>query len=181
MNSDRLIALLHRASAIEFGEFTLRGGEKTNFFIDAEKLVDHPEIFQTLVSEFTRKLKNVRIDIIVGVANGGIPFAQATAHTLSSTRGCEVPWIEAAKLPDGTFYIPRSSMNINLGYAFVLDDVGTTGSGVRATLDALFARQGSPTGVGYFIKRGNITSANVNGVKKLITLNEEPLENFLSE
>lgn len=177
LDDKAIVNILNQADAIQHGEFVLRGGEKTTFKIDAEKVAEKPDLLKAVAAAFAEKIQNCNFDTIIGVANGGIPFAEAVAQELSLLKGTTVHWCEAVKMPDKTFCVPQSSLTKD-AKVFILDDVGTTGSGIRATIQAAEETNSTVAGAGYIFKRGDIGSKDVSEYP-FFTLNEEPLENHL--
>jgi orotate phosphoribosyltransferase len=62
--------------AIEFGEFTLASGLKSQYYVDVKSAATHPEL---LVSIANAVAQSYDFDVVAGVAVGGIPLAVATA------------------------------------------------------------------------------------------------------
>jgi orotate phosphoribosyltransferase len=68
--------LLIRHKAIEFGEFTLASGKKSQYYIDVKSAVTNPDLL--LAIAFSIEQTHV-FDVVAGVAVGGVPLAVATA------------------------------------------------------------------------------------------------------
>jgi orotate phosphoribosyltransferase len=68
--------LLIRHKAIEFGEFTLASGKKSQYYIDVKSAVTNPDLLLAIASVIEQKHS---FDVVAGVAVGGVPIAVATA------------------------------------------------------------------------------------------------------
>ena len=68
--------LLIRHKAIEFGEFTLASGKKSQYYIDVKSAVTNPDLLLAVASAIEKKHP---FDVVAGVAVGGVPLAVATA------------------------------------------------------------------------------------------------------
>ena len=68
--------MLIRCKAIEFGEFTLASGMKSQYYIDIKSAITDPELLCTIASAIVQAHK---FDVVAGVAVGGVPLAVASA------------------------------------------------------------------------------------------------------
>jgi orotate phosphoribosyltransferase len=68
--------LLIRHKAIEFGEFTLASGKKSQYYIDVKSAVTNPDLLLAIASSIEQTHV---FDVVAGVAVGGVPLAVATA------------------------------------------------------------------------------------------------------
>ena len=66
--------VLHKA--IEFGEFTLASGVKSQYYVDIKSAITNPELLCTIASAIARTYE---FDVVAGVAVGGVPLAVASA------------------------------------------------------------------------------------------------------
>jgi len=190
MKAQRLLEIFEQADCIERGgPFTLHSGRETNVRINAERIFEHDRIAKELSICFAGRLKkaNINFDTIIGVANGGVPFAEALADAIRALgvykngKASKISWIEASKVrnKDGmySFHIPASSITLPGTRVLVLDDVGTTGKALRAAIRAAWDQHLDVAAAGCFIKRGRKMPAKILG-KPVITLNDEPLEDL---
>jgi orotate phosphoribosyltransferase len=64
--------LLLQYKAIEFGDFELSSGQKSNYYVDIKTALTHPELLNVI----SRKIISLRkFDMVAGVSIGGIPLA----------------------------------------------------------------------------------------------------------
>ena len=126
----RFTKFLLEAQALKFGEFTLKSGRKSPYFINAGAFNDGRKI-ATLGAFYAEKIAaeieagNLPndIDTIFGPAYKGIPLGVSTAIALTSDHGMEVGYTQ---LTDG--------MKVLL-----VDDVMTAGTAVREVIPKLKA------------------------------------------
>ncbi len=73
----KLILQLFDAKVIEFGEFTLRSGIQTPFYVDLRKVVSYPHILKEICLQLwdTISLANVRFDLLCGVPYAAVSYA----------------------------------------------------------------------------------------------------------
>ena len=68
-----LIGRLHEIGVLSRGEFILKSGKKSDFYIDMRKLVSHPSIIKKIVSLIYHTSNNIQC--IAGVPQGGVPYS----------------------------------------------------------------------------------------------------------
>ena len=76
MVTDTLRELLVRYKAIEFGEFTLASGAKSTYYIDVKFAVTQPDLLMAVALQVA---ESYVVDVIAGVAGGGVPLAVAVS------------------------------------------------------------------------------------------------------
>lgn len=64
--------ILIKYGAIEFGEFTLASGEKSNYYIDIKTASTNPRLLSAIGSSIAEKFE---FDVVAGVAVGAVPIA----------------------------------------------------------------------------------------------------------
>lgn len=72
---NRIADMLIKFRAVELGDFTLASGAKSPYYIDVKTAATNPEL---LVSIAAAIAEIPEVDIVAGVAIGGIPLAVAT-------------------------------------------------------------------------------------------------------
>lgn len=137
---------LLESKALQFGEFTLKSGRKSPYFINAGAFNDGARIArlgefyaQTIVDAIADGVLPAQIDTIFGPAYKGIPLAVATAIALNTHHGMNVGYTfdrkEAKDHGDGGIMVGtplRDGMRVLL-----VDDVMTAGTAVREVLPKL--------------------------------------------
>jgi orotate phosphoribosyltransferase len=123
--------LLIRYKAIEFGEFTLASGKKSQYYIDVKSAVTNPDLLWAIASVIE---KNHPFDVVAGVAVGGVPLAVATAMVAKKPYAI----IRAAEKSHGKKDVIIG--NVKNGNVLLVEDVTTSGGsaiyGIRALRDA---------------------------------------------
>jgi orotate phosphoribosyltransferase len=68
---------------IKFGDFTLKSGKKSWFYLDLRLLPSFPETFNLSIKCFKESLKHIKkIDALAGIAVGGIPFSSVLGNDM---------------------------------------------------------------------------------------------------
>jgi len=123
--------LLIRYKAIEFGEFTLASGKKSQYYIDVKSAVTNPDLLFAIASVIE---KNHPFDVVAGVAVGGVPLAVATAMVAKKPYAI----IRAAEKSHGKKDVIIG--NVKNRNVLLVEDVTTSGGsaiyGIRALRDA---------------------------------------------
>lgn len=74
-----LSAELYRIGAIRFGDFTLKDGRHSPFYLDLRVLVSHPTALARVARAMLRRADAIRYDRIAGIPYAGLPIAVAMA------------------------------------------------------------------------------------------------------
>lgn len=75
----RLIDDLAAIQALTFGEFRLKSGVLSPFYIDLRGIIAHPSILQALALRILDVLRPLRFDRIAGIPYAGLPIATAVS------------------------------------------------------------------------------------------------------
>jgi len=124
-----LSALLHRIGAVRFGDFTLKDGRRSPFYLDLRVLVSHPDALARVARAMLQRAGALSYDRIAGIPYAGLPIA--VAMSLISERPMvyarkEVKDYGTRKTIEGEFRAGER--------ALLVDDVITSGG---AKLEAL--------------------------------------------
>ena len=76
---ERLIAALKDCGAVKFGDFTLASGKKSKYYIDIKKASTDPGTLRIIAEQAAQKVSELDLDIVGGVALGGVPIATAVS------------------------------------------------------------------------------------------------------
>lgn len=74
-----LSELLHRIGAVRFGDFTLKDGRRSPFYLDLRVLVSHPAALARTARAMLRRTASLRYDRLAGLPYAGLPLAVAMA------------------------------------------------------------------------------------------------------
>ncbi|MBN2733438.1 MAG: orotate phosphoribosyltransferase [Methanomicrobiaceae archaeon] len=69
---NEIAEILIKYGAIEFGDFTLASGEKSNYYIDIKTASTNPRLLSVIGSSIAEKFD---FDVVAGVAVGAVPIA----------------------------------------------------------------------------------------------------------
>jgi len=77
-----LVRALLDIGAIQFGEFTLASGQKSNYYVDLRVLVSAPTLLALVAQQYARHVRRLKPDLIAGVPYAALPIATAVSlHT----------------------------------------------------------------------------------------------------
>src|SRR3954465_11783050 len=112
------------------GEFTLRSGRKSNYYLDKYRFVTQPDLLAALGALFAEHAKDV--DRIAGAELGGVPLAAAAA--MASGKPCV--FVRNQKKEYGTS--KQIEGELNAGEAvMVVEDILTTGGQGREAAQSI--------------------------------------------
>lgn len=120
---------LHRIGAVRFGDFVLKDGRHSPFYIDLRVLIAQPAVLRRVAQAMVRRAATLSFECLAGIPYAGLPIA--VAMSLESGRPLVYPRKEAKvygtrRLVEGVFQAGDR--------ALVVDDVITTGG---AKLEAI--------------------------------------------
>jgi orotate phosphoribosyltransferase len=134
------VELLLRHEVIRFGEFTLKSGRKSPYFVNAGQLRTGNAIAglgRAYAAEIVRA--ELACDLVFGPAYKGVPLAVATAIALAEQHGRDVGYgfdrKEAKDHGEGGVFVataPAPGMKVVL-----VDDVITSGQSIREAVELI--------------------------------------------
>ncbi len=129
LTTAELAAELHRIGVIRFGDFVLKDGRHSPFYVDLRLLIAHPPLLRRVAVAMLERTSAVAYDCLAGIPYAGLPLA--VAMSLESGRPLVYPRKDAKtygtrRLVEGVFKAGDR--------ALVVDDVITTGG---AKLEAI--------------------------------------------
>jgi uridine monophosphate synthetase len=75
----KLVDDLYGIQALKFGEFRLKSGALSPFYIDLRGIISYPSVLQTIALRTLDVLRPLRCDRIAGIPYAGLPIATAVA------------------------------------------------------------------------------------------------------
>ncbi len=144
-----LIDLSLQRGVLKFGAFSLKSGRISPYFFNAGLLNDG-EALSLLARGYAQKLIEAGggVELIFGPAYKGIPLVAATAATLSTVHGVNLPWgfnrKEAKDHGEGGVLVgaPVAGKKV-----WIIDDVITAGTAIREVMALLQAAGAEVAGV----------------------------------
>ena len=129
---DRLPEKLLEAGCIKFGNFTLKSGMQSPFYIDLRRLASHPRLLADVARAYTRLLRRLSFDRIAA-----LPYAAMPIGTAVSLRG---GWPMLYPRKEAKDYGTAAAIegDYRAGERIVvLDDLTTTGASKFEAIDKL--------------------------------------------
>ena len=74
-----LPSLIQALEIIKFGEFTLKSGATSSYYLDFRESLGHPKLFRTLGAHMSRLAQNFDFDLICGVPYAAVPLSTMMA------------------------------------------------------------------------------------------------------
>jgi uridine monophosphate synthetase len=130
-NTSELSVLLHRIGAVRFGDFTLKDGRHSPFYLDLRVLVSHPAALARVARAMLQSAAALTYDRIAGIPYAGLPIA--VAMSLVGERAMIYARKEAKRY--GTQRLVEGEYRVG-ERALLVDDVITSGG---AKIEALAA------------------------------------------
>jgi len=80
---DKVATSIYDSKLLKFGEFTLKSGIISPFYIDLRAAQSHPDTFSAIIDAYSEMLENTaKTTFIAGVPEAGTPFAAAVGFKL---------------------------------------------------------------------------------------------------
>ena len=121
---------LEECGALQFGEFTLASGTKSDYYINIKKASTNPRVLYLISQLMAERMQkeNIRPDRIAGIVLGSIPLAAA----LSMATGIPYVMVRKEQKDHGTKELIEGDLNPGDKVLVVEDVITTAGSSVKA-------------------------------------------------
>ncbi|MGD9898242.1 MAG: orotidine-5'-phosphate decarboxylase [Calditrichaceae bacterium] len=133
MNSDKrkLILFLYNSGAVKFGNFKLKSGFESPFYIDLRGIISHPEMMNLIGNLLEKAVGDKSFDMITGIPYTALPVASILSSKLNKPliyQRKEAKAYGTGKLIEGVYQ--------KGDVCLVIDDVMTTGESKIETAQA---------------------------------------------
>jgi uridine monophosphate synthetase len=78
-NQKQLVTLLHDIQALKFGQFKLKSGAISPFYVDLRVIITHPTILRSIAQSTLELLNPLSFQRIAGIPYAGLPIATAVS------------------------------------------------------------------------------------------------------
>lgn len=147
MKDEAVLDVFRQAGALLEGHFLYASGRHGRQFLQAARVLQYPDLTESLCRSVAECFKDDGVDLVVGPATGGIILAYETARHLN----CRAAFTEK----DGA-----GGMAMKRGFSLkkgtrilVVEDITTTGGSIQKTADHLRSRGADIVGVSVLIDR----------------------------
>jgi len=137
---------LKRVGALLEGHFQLTSGLHSDRYVQCAKLLSHPLEAEAVSRALAERFSDVKVDIVLGPALGGVIVAHEVARALGTPCLFTERKEGEMQLRRG-FEIPRDAQ------VLVVEDVVTTGGSVKEVLELVREAGGQIVGVGSIVQR----------------------------
>ncbi|MAV58861.1 MAG: orotate phosphoribosyltransferase [Candidatus Marinimicrobia bacterium] len=130
MRQDEIIELLKNKKAMLEGHFLLTSGRHSNIYIEKFRLLEDPILLDQICKQIASKFINLKVDIVLGAAIGGILIAGGVGRYLNKKH----------------IFTERVNGNMELRRGFsikpsdnvlIVEDIVTTGSSIFEMIDVV--------------------------------------------
>ena len=137
-NKERFVRFMADAGVLKFGDFTLKAGNRSDYYIDSENFCTNAQIAK--LGEFFAdciRENHIEFDCIAGMAYHGISFAAATAISLCQKYGVTVNFCHDRKVSDSRGrmfcgHTPEAGERL-----VIIDDLVSSGKTLTERIDRL--------------------------------------------
>ena len=168
-NKERFIDFMSKNRILCKGEFTLKNGSESNYYINTENFTTNVQISKIgeVFADCIRE-NDLEYDAIVGLAYHGIGFSAATAVALYHKYGVTTQYCYDRCVPDSRGRMLCGHTLQDGEKIIIVDDVMTTGISVDERIENLLkAADIRVEAVIVIINRGTLAADELNGAKKL--------------
>ncbi len=146
MEKEKILDLFKSTEALQHGHFRLTSGLHSPEYFQCARVLQYPSYNEILCGEIALHFRDMKVEVVVAPAIGGIMVGQEVARQLC-VRGI------FAEREDKTMIL-RRGFEVKAGErVLVCEDVVTTGGSVQEVVDLVKARGGIVVGVASIVDR----------------------------
>lgn len=146
MKSNEILDLLEWSGAILKGHFKLTSGRHSDRYIEKFRLLENPIALDKICSSIAQLYKNMKIDLVVSAAIGGILIAGGVGRHLN-VKHIFSERIDGVMLFKRGFYIEKKQ-NI-----LIVEDIVTTGGSIFELIDLISTYDANMKGIICIVNR----------------------------
>lgn len=171
MNKEKLILKLFELGVVQFGQFTLKSGLSSPFYLDFRRIIAYPETLRNISEQLWALIQDLEFDHLCGVPYAALSLSSTMSmlHNKSMiVKRKEVKKHGTKKMVEGIFEAGQK--------AVVIDDVISSGISMIETLEAI---ENEELEVDYVISivdrmQGGVSTLNKQGyqVRSVYTIEE---------
>jgi len=148
LSDEQVRRILIDTDAIRTGHFQLTSGRHSETYVQCARVCEFPDLTNQLAAEAVSRLpEDLKVDLVIAPAVGGIVFGYAVAQALGKR-------FIFAERQDGTMTLRRAFTLEPGERVLVVEDVITTGGSVVEVIEVVEAEEGVVVGVVSLIDRG---------------------------
>jgi len=182
--SERPADVLQDANAITEGHFVFKSGKHSSAYVNKDMVYTDASTIALLCMDLgqpfvDRKHQELMPQVVVGPAIGGVILAHCVSKHLAFDSSGEETVRSLFADKEGESFIVRRGYDkfVKDKRVLIVEDIMTTGSSVRGTVDAVRRVGGEVVGVAAICNRGRVT-AEMLGVPRLVSLVEINFETW---
>ncbi|MFP3227430.1 MAG: orotate phosphoribosyltransferase [Caldisphaera sp.] len=161
-NIDLFSKILYETGSIKVGKFLLASGKSSSIYIDMRKLLGNIDAFKMTANLLSLRVneinKNEELDVIAGVATGGIPWASIVAYLNSMP-------MAYVRQPKGHGTDSKiEGADVSGKRVLVVDDVSTTGGSIINSINIVKTQKGIVNSSIVIVDRGEGAIENLKKV-----------------
>lgn len=158
LSHDHILGMFRESGALLEGHFRLTSGLHSNQYFQCAKVLQYPNFCEALCGAIAAQFRNVRPDVVIAPALGGIVVGQEVGRQLN----VRTMFTERS---EGIMQLRRGFSIVPGERALVCEDVVTTGGSVNEVIAIVRKAGGRVAGVGYLVDRsgGSVTFDVVAG------------------
>jgi len=127
--------MLKSVKVVQYGDFTLSSGKKSNYYVNVKRASADPKILREMAKEISKHVKGEKL---AGMALGAVPLVVAVALQTDQ------PYVIVRKDQKEHGTMDKIEGEVQAGEVFlVIEDVATTGASAMRVVEALRLKGGS--------------------------------------
>jgi orotate phosphoribosyltransferase len=162
--------MLKSVNVVQYGDFTLSSGKKSNYYVNVKRASADPQILREMAKEISKHVKGEKL---AGMALGAVPLVVAVALQTGQ------PYVIIRKDQKEHGTMDKIEGEVQAGEVFlVIEDVATTGASAMRVVEALRSKGGSAKkivtvvdreeGAREFLKQNGIEMVSLFKAKELV-------------